>query len=139
MHRPGVHAIIPRVKIDIQEALQRLSAEHRDYNAAVYKLLHQVSRPPAEQDDRFEPLHISIKAYYVALLQASQRSYGPMAYAVFCHWGIHDNKDLARALRHLVEAGLLLMSPGEAPEDFHDLPSLQQMLEITYTPKKMLH
>ena len=125
-----------RVKIDFQERLDKLTAEHRDYHAAVYKMLYTISRPEKEKNARFEPEHISVGRFYEALLQEALQSYGPLAYAVFCYWGVRHTGDIACAIKRLAEAGLLLMSPSEKPEDFCELPSLQQALERPYIPHK---
>lgn len=124
------------MKINFQEALDKLTAEHREYHAAAYKLLYAVSSPIAGlvSEERFEPEHITVGAFYSALLDEAHRSYGPMAYTLFCFWGLRTNADLATALHHLVDAGLLLMSPCETPDDLNDMPPLKALLEQPYTP-----
>ena len=127
------------VKINFQEALDKLTTEHHEYHAAAYKLLYNVSAPVEglAPEDRFEPDHISVATYYGALLNEARRCYGPLAYTLFCYWGLHTNADVAKAIRHLVDAGLLMMSPHEKPEDICELAPLRQTLENPYIPNRL--
>lgn len=122
------------MKIDFQEALEKITAEHRDYHPSAYKFLYTVTTPYAERENRAQASHITVEDFYKMIYSEALRNYGPMAYTVFSYWGMKTNQDIACVVQRMVNVGLLMMEKSESQEAFHQFPSIQEVLEQPFIP-----
>lgn len=129
-------AIIQPVKIDVQKALNRIAAQHKEYSARGYDFMYEVIDAQVMQDSPEPNRDITITLYFDTLIRKMLNRFGPMAYTVFRHWGITSVRDIARVLQYLVDGGLVKLSPGENAKDILRLPELKIALEAPYKTGK---
>ena len=126
-----------RVKIDFQKALKRITARRGSYHADAYRYMYDIIVLLMDVDTLVPLKEITIKRFYEQMLRVAQEDYGPLAYAVFSHWGLKSNQDIARLLQHMISEGLVDLSESEQLEEIESNENLQQRLEQPFSPRQL--
>lgn len=127
------------MKIDFNDAVQTILDGHREYHRDVYQILYLATNPAAyalHDSLSDQPVkHLSAKEYYNSLCKLALQEYGPLAYTVFCYWGLKTAQDVGKATYYLIDAGILNKQRHESVHDFDHLPSLEHMLTAPFEPQ----
>ncbi len=67
-----------------------------------------------------EPRHITGSELLAAIRGEAEEQFGPMAAAVFQHWGIKNSLDFGTIVFNMVREGILLKAERDCLEDFKD-------------------
>jgi len=74
--------------------------------------------------------HISGKELLLGIREFALEQYGPMAKAVFSHWGIKTTEDFGEIVFNMVENGLLGKTEEDSRDDFKDVYDFDQALDV---------
>jgi uncharacterized repeat protein (TIGR04138 family) len=67
-----------------------------------------------------KPRHVTGAELLAAIRREAEHQFGPMATAVFEHWGVKNSLDFGRIVFNMVEEGLLSKTETDSLEDFKD-------------------
>jgi uncharacterized repeat protein (TIGR04138 family) len=109
------------------EVLERLSEKDKRYKLDAYTfVLASLDRSLGKLD---KPRHISARELLTGVKEYAQKEYGPMAAAVFAHWGIKEVMDIGHIVFNLINAGLLGKSEEDSLEDFNNAEILRELFD----------
>ena len=106
------------------EAIKRIHAVDDSYKHQGYVFLMESLDFTMRQLG--ERRHVSAHELLDGLCVYARGRYGPLAADVLNSWGMRSERDIGRAIFHLVDAGVLSKQESDSPEDFHidyDLPA----------------
>ena len=126
--------MMERVKIDFQEALNKIEANCQAYVPAAYRFLYMAANPYIDTPEQDEKNNVTLPKYYQSIVDNALEVYGPLAFTVFCHWGLKSNADISSAVQHLVDVGLLSLTGDEKLSDLTLYPSIEYFLEDPFLP-----
>lgn len=76
--------------------------------------------------------HLSARELYLGACAYALEEYGPLAAKVLDFWGLKSSSDFGRVVYNLIEVGVFGKQKGDTPEQFDELPDLQQILNAPY-------
>lgn len=96
----------------IEQIIQRDSRYNLDAYEFIMQALWFTQRKLSRQG------HVSGKELLEGIRDFAIEQYGPMARAVFSHWGIHSTDDFGEIVFNMVETGLLGSTEQDSRQDF---------------------
>jgi len=75
------------------------------------------------------PRHISGKELLKAIQAEAKEQFGPMAEAVFEHWGIKNSLDFGLIVFNMVQEGILSKTESDTLDDFEDTEFFQNLFD----------
>jgi uncharacterized repeat protein (TIGR04138 family) len=76
-----------------------------------------------------EGRHVTGQELSMGIAEYAREQFGPMARAVFDHWGIHATVDFGHIVYNLIEADLMNKTEEDSLEDFRDVYDFEQMFD----------
>ncbi|MGH7198579.1 MAG: Minf_1886 family protein [Candidatus Omnitrophota bacterium] len=67
-----------------------------------------------------KPRHVTGGELLRGIRQEAEERFGPMAAAVFEHWGVKNSLDFGRIVFNMVDEGILFKTETDTLEDFND-------------------
>ncbi|MCX5714265.1 MAG: hypothetical protein NT033_05550 [Candidatus Omnitrophica bacterium] len=74
--------------------------------------------------------HVSGKELSGGIRDLAIEQFGPMAKAVFTHWGIKNTSDFGEIVFNMIESGLMGKTAQDTREDFHNVYDFDQALDV---------
>lgn len=110
-----------------QRVEEIISADPR-YKADAYEFLMQALMFTQKKLKRQG--HVSGKELLGGVREFGLQQYGPMAKAVFSHWGINKTEDFGEMVFNMVGKGLLSKTEQDSSADFKNVYDLQEALDV---------
>lgn len=76
-----------------------------------------------------QPRHITGQELLKGIQEEAEDQFGPMAQAVFTHWGIKNSLDFGLIVFNMVQEGILSKTEHDKLEDFKDSVFFQNLFE----------
>ncbi len=76
-----------------------------------------------------EKRHVSGQELARGLVDFSTKQFGPLAYQVLTHWGVHRTDDFGYIVYNLIDIGLMSKQESDRLGDFFDVVSLRRYCE----------
>lgn len=73
--------------------------------------------------------HVNGKELAEGIRDLGLEHFGPMAKAVFTHWGVKGTADFGEIVFNMVESGLMGKTQEDTRQDFHDLYDFDRALD----------
>ena len=83
-----------------------------------------------------QPGHISGRQLLEGIKKFAIRQYGPMAKAVFRHWGVGVTGDFGEIVFNMINAGLMRKSAEDKRSDFDGVYDFDTALDVFRTDKR---
>jgi uncharacterized repeat protein (TIGR04138 family) len=103
---------------EIAKKIEILLAKHRNFQPEAFSFvlaaLHETTKKMTK------PSHISGQEFLEGIRQYALSQFGPMARAVFEHWGIKNTLDIGSVVFALVDVGLMRKRDEDSLEDFRN-------------------
>jgi uncharacterized repeat protein (TIGR04138 family) len=80
--------------------------------------------------------HINGRQLLEGIRELGLDEYGPMAKAVFKHWGINTTEDFGQIVFNMVKHGIMSKTESDSPEDFKNVYDFKEALDIFKTLKR---
>jgi uncharacterized repeat protein (TIGR04138 family) len=74
--------------------------------------------------------HMSGRELCDGIRQFATEQYGPMALAVFKHWGITSTEDFGRIVFNMVASGVMSKTEQDSPDDFKAVYDLKEVFDV---------
>ena len=103
-----------------------LTRDDRYKEDAYFFVMSSLGRVMEQLD---QPRHITGKELLKGIQEEAEDQFGPMAQAVFTHWGIKNSLDFGSIVFNMVQEGILSKTEHDKLEDFKDLVFFQNLFE----------
>jgi uncharacterized repeat protein (TIGR04138 family) len=80
--------------------------------------------------------HINGRQLLEGIRKFAIQQYGPLAKAVFGHWGIKTTNDLGEIVFNMIDAGLMRKTETDKKSDFDNVYAFDLALDVFRTDKK---
>ena len=84
-------------------------------NDAVIYTVKMFESKRAKEESR----HVSGQELIMGVIEYAIKKFGPLAYEVFCEWGIKDGMSVGNIVFNMLEYGLLSKTERDSIEDFN--------------------
>ena len=116
--------------MSVEEVAKRHGRYKRQAYLFVYAALeYTVQYLERDRSGTKEALHVTGQELSRGIAVYAREQYGPMALAVFTHWGIHETLDFGRIVFQLIDGGIMHKTEEDSLEDFRDVYDLCQALD----------
>ena len=75
--------------------------------------------------------HVAGKELLEGIKEFGLAQYGPMAVAVFEHWGVRTTDDFGEIVFNMVENGIMSKTEGDSREDFKGVYDFKKAFDVT--------
>ncbi len=124
-------------KISYTEALAQIVREDPRYDEQAYLFIRealdytiQKLEKPLEGPGR----HVSGAELLHGIREYALREFGPLAYRVLAHWGIHSCEDFGEMVFNLVEKGILGKTENDSRGDFQGGYDFEDAFQSPFRP-----
>ena len=80
--------------------------------------------------------HLTAVQLLAGIRELGLNQYGPMARAVFEHWGITKTEDFGQIVFNMVNLGIMSKTEKDSPEDFKNAYDFKEAFDIFKTLKR---
>ena len=116
-----------------EKVIEILVERYPQYTEEAYEFMRAGMDSAADRfckDDKSP--HLSARELYLGACAYALEEYGPLAARVLEFWGIKSSRDFGNIVYNLIEVGVFGKQKGDSPEQFDELPDLQQVLNAPY-------
>jgi uncharacterized repeat protein (TIGR04138 family) len=117
---------------DFYQKIEGVLTKDARYKADAYEFVMQALWFTQKRLDRQSD--VSGQELLEGIREFALEQYGPMAKAVFQHWGINKTDDFGEIVFNMVEVGLMGKSEKDSPDDFKNFYDFNQAFNI-FNPK----
>ncbi len=110
-------------KIGFNEALAQIIVEDSRYDQDAYFFIREALDYTIQLRDKSARAlgrHVSGQQLLEGARQYALQEFGPMAYRVLTHWGIHRSEDVGEIVFNLVNKGILGKTEHDRKSDFEN-------------------
>lgn len=125
---------------ELQKTLEAIVRDDSRYAIDAYIFVRMgldftIKRLEAADKNR-KDRNVSSKELLEGIKVFALESFGPMAFTLLAHWGVHKCSDFGNIVFNLVDAQILATSKDDKIEDFSDGYDFKETFEKPFLPKK---
>lgn len=123
---------------DFSEVVELIRAEDSRYDKAAYYFVRQGldhTLKSLQSDSGSNSNHVRGQELLIGIRNFALEQYGPMAFTLLKHWGIHQCRDFGDIVFNLVEFGVLGKTENDRREDFTGGYDFYDAFVVPFLPK----
>jgi len=114
--------------MDFYAKISQITQRDSRYKADAYEFVMQALWLTQKKLNRTG--HVSGPELLSGIREFGLEQYGPMARAVFQHWGISNTGDFGRVVFNMISDGVMGKSESDSLDDFKDVYDFKEALDI---------
>ena len=120
-----------KVEIITQQDTRYASGAYEFINDAVIYTVRKCEENKKEDELR----HITGAELLEGVMEYALKQFGPMAYTLFCEWGVYDGMSVGNIVFNMIEHKILSRSENDSIKDFENVFDFKAVLCSPFLPK----
>lgn len=128
-------------RVGFEEIVERLVVQDPRYAPGAYLFLREAldfTQRRASPDDAEAERHVSGQQLLQGIRDYALEAYGPMAYDLFCEWGVRRGEDFGEIVFNLIDAQVLRKTEKDTREDFGGGYKFEEAFRDPFLPPSRL-
>ncbi len=126
--------------IEFYTKVNKITLKDSRYSSDAYEFINDAViytvKKSEENKKENDSSHISGEELLYGVREYALKQFGPMAYSVFCEWGIFDGMAVGNIVFNMIEHKLLSSSENDSIKDFENAFDFKAALCSPFLPQK---